>query len=77
MCLDQGRKQKFKEENCSGRCPHWSCSYALDLFFIQYVKKQLWEQSVSAIMESTSQGCNALQMQLQHDFASMKLPLKK
>ena len=49
----------------------------LTFSFIQYVKKQLWEQSVSAIMESTSQGCNALQMQLQHDFASMKAAAEK
>lgn len=49
----------------------------LTFSFIQYVKKQLWEQSVSAIVESTSQGCNALQMQLQHDFASMKAAAEK
>ena len=44
---------------------------ALVLSFIQDVQKQLWEQSVQTILESTQQGCNTLQIQLRDDFESL------
>ena len=44
---------------------------ALVLSFIQEVQKQLWEQSVQTILESTQQGCNTLQIQLRDDFESL------
>ncbi|MBS7009756.1 response regulator [Anaerostipes sp.] len=43
----------------------------LTFLFIQGVKSQLWEQSVSTIKESTQQGCNALKVQLQDDYESL------
>ncbi len=43
----------------------------LTAVFIQNVRTQLWEQSVSTIAESTQQGCNTLRIQLNQDFESM------
>lgn len=43
----------------------------LTLIFILGVKKQLWEQSINTIMESTKQGCGTLRVQLQNDYKSM------
>ncbi|WP_347559816.1 ATP-binding protein [Clostridium sp. AM58-1XD] len=44
----------------------------LTFSFIQEVKEQLWEQSVSTIMESTRQGCNTLRVQLIDDYNSLR-----
>lgn len=44
----------------------------LTAFFVHEVKTQLWEQSVGTIMESTQQGCNTLQIQLQDSRQSMQ-----
>ena len=41
-------------------------------FFVQGVKKQLWEQSVGTIIESTMQGCNTLRVQLEDEYQSME-----
>ena len=43
----------------------------MTLLFVQGVKKQLWEQSVSTIIESTMQGCNTLRIQLEDEYQSM------
>lgn len=44
---------------------------ALTFAFINEVREQLWEQSLRAITESTSQGENALEIQLREDFESV------
>lgn len=43
----------------------------LTFLFISEVKKQLWQQSISTIMESTQQGCSTLRVQLNNDFESL------
>ena len=43
----------------------------LTLFFARDVRQQLWLQSVNTIRESTQQGRNTLQVQLQEEFATM------
>lgn len=43
----------------------------LTYFFVQGVKEELWEQSISAIKESTQQGCNTLRVQLQDEYEAM------
>ncbi len=48
----------------------------LTFFFIQGVQKQLWEQSIRTIMESTQQGCNTLRIQLHDDYESMESVMK-
>lgn len=45
---------------------------SLTFLFVNSVKKQLWEQSVSSIIESTLQGCNTLRLQLSEAFDSME-----
>ena len=44
---------------------------ALTYLFIRGVQDQLWQQSIRTIMESTQQGRNTLQIQLQDDGRSM------
>jgi two-component system sensor histidine kinase/response regulator len=44
---------------------------ALTYLFIRGVQNQLWQQSIRTIMESTQQGRNTLQIQLQGDGQSM------
>lgn len=39
--------------------------------FVRGVKNQLWEQSVSTIIESTMQGCNTLRVQLEDEYQSL------
>ena len=41
------------------------------IIFVQGVREQLWQQSVSTIMESTQQGCNTLKVQLRDEYESM------
>ena len=43
----------------------------LTFFFVRGVKKQLWEQSISTIRESTQQGLNTLEVQLRNEYDSM------
>lgn len=43
----------------------------LTFFFVRGVKKQLWEQSISTIRESTQQGLNTLKVQLRNEYDSM------
>ena len=43
----------------------------LTFLFVQGVKKQLWEQSINTIMESTQQGCGTLKVQLEKNYESM------
>lgn len=43
----------------------------LTALFVREVQRQLWEQSVQTIMESTQQGCNTLKIQLSDDYESM------
>ncbi|MCR2023746.1 hybrid sensor histidine kinase/response regulator, partial [Blautia pseudococcoides] len=45
--------------------------FLLTFLFVQGVKKQLWEQSINTIMESTRQGCNTLKVQLGKNYESM------
>lgn len=44
----------------------------LTFLFVWDVKNQLWEQSISTIMESTKQGCYTLEMQLMNDYQTME-----
>lgn len=44
----------------------------LMFFYMQSVKEQLQNQSISAVMETTRQGCNTLRVQLSDDYASME-----
>lgn len=43
----------------------------LTFMFVQGVKTELWEQSITTILESTRQGCNTLKIQLKDDYESM------
>ena len=43
----------------------------LTSLFIRAVQRQLWEQSIRTIMESTQQGCNTLRVQLKDDYEAM------
>ena len=43
----------------------------LTFLFVQGVKKQLWEQSINTIMESTQQGCGTLKVQLEKNYEFM------
>lgn len=45
----------------------------LTLLFIRGVQNQLWEESITAIMENTQQGCNTLRIQLKNDYESMSV----
>lgn len=45
--------------------------FLLTFLFISEVKKQLWQQSVNTIIESTRQGCSTLRVQLQNEFESL------
>ncbi len=44
---------------------------AMTILFINAVRGQLWQQSVSAIVESTRQGRDTLQIQLRKEYESM------
>lgn len=44
---------------------------SLTIIFILGVQKQLWEKSITTIMESTQQGCNTLRIQLRNDYESI------
>ena len=46
---------------------------SLTLLFIRGVQDQLWEESITAIMENTQQGCNTLRIQLKNDYESMSV----
>lgn len=46
---------------------------SLTLLFIRGVQNQLWEESITAIMENTQQGCNTLRIQLKNDYESMSV----
>ena len=39
--------------------------------FVGGVSEQLWQQSISTIMEATQQGCNTLRVQLQNEYESL------
>ena len=43
----------------------------LTYLFVQGVREELWEQSISTIKESTQQGCNTLKVQLLDEYESM------
>lgn len=49
-----------------------SVLFLLTFLFVQGVKKQLWEQSINTIMESTRQGCSTLKVQLGKNYESME-----
>ena len=49
-----------------------SVLFLLTFLFVQGVNKQLWEQSINTIMESTRQGCNTLKVQLGKNYESME-----
>lgn len=49
----------------------------LTILFIIDVKKQLWKQSISSIIESTQQACNILKIQLHDDYESMSNAAKQ
>lgn len=48
-----------------------SILFLFTFLFAQGVRKQLWEQSINTIMESTRQGCSTLKVQLRKNFESM------
>ena len=48
-----------------------SVLFLFTFLFVQGVRKQLWEQSINTIMESTRQGCSTLKVQLRKNFESM------
>ncbi|QNM04810.1 response regulator [Qiania dongpingensis] len=43
----------------------------MTFFFVSAVQKQLWQQSIGTILESTQQGCSTLRVQLQEEFKVM------
>ncbi|MEW4411691.1 response regulator [Clostridium sp. AN503] len=43
----------------------------LTCMFLSAVREQLWKQSVNTILESTQQGCNTLQVQLEEDYRTL------
>lgn len=44
---------------------------SLTIIFVLGVQKQLWEKSITTIMESTQQGCSTLRIQLKNDYESI------
>lgn len=48
----------------------------LTSIFINGVQKQLWEQSINTILESTRQGCNTLKIQLYDEYEFMETAVK-
>lgn len=48
----------------------------LTSIFINGVQKQLWEQSINTILESTRQGCNTLKIQLYDEYEFMGTAVK-
>lgn len=65
----EGRRQQNKIRSGCCFCRH--CAQHYDLAFCAGSEKQLWEQSVSTIIESTMQGCNTLRIQLEDEYQSM------
>ncbi len=43
----------------------------MTVLFINAVQRQLWQQSITTILESTQQGCNTLQVQLRKEYEAM------
>ena len=44
----------------------------ITVFFVRTVQRQLWQQSMASIMESTQQGRNTLQIQLRGEYIAFK-----
>ncbi|WP_343209330.1 response regulator [Anaerolentibacter hominis] len=44
----------------------------ITILYVSAVRTQLWQQSIGAIRESTQQGCNTLQVQLQDEYGALE-----